>query len=392
MRKATTRFLLLLLLALVNSIPVAAQTAPAPYDVTIVLTGLMSFQHEFDGSGKVIVSSTVIIPKVATSTVGDDGHTVHPHIAYLLSDVQTLQSTGFNSVLNIEKAAFEGNKYHYVQLNGELVSVDDENAIDVLNPQLIAVTNEPGDKICPDSASRTSMYFLSSMKRVTGKTNLVPDPAHFDHLPEPQTIAARLLIRHGQLAAHVLLPGLKWEFKTPVKPTQTPGPATTTQAVAQEVYWTFKARNEPFVLNLLGFKGGSRRVAFTPQGGKLLIVLANTMDNESGPIPTAASEARDDHYSVYHQFVQTNADGKGQIPHRKNDSSGHADLCKDQTMLFCRTLIPTTESCSVPLAPLPPIPAPLHGVNKMGEAHLSSVTPGGQPTPSGLNCAPNSWP
>lgn len=347
------------------------------YDVTIVFTGLMTFVPQSANK-----TATVIIPDVKTGNpdIGDDKHTIHNHFPYILARTDAMcKALPLNTNHPFRKTRFEPETYHFLELNGEQISVDDDNAITdtALNPPLDFTTNgtTATDQVCPDSSNVGSLYWISSMKTVTG-TAQTPDPDHFAKQPDRNLIAGRVVLRQGKLTTHVIKKSSPWEFRIP-KNGGPLNPVKHTQALAQEVLWTFKARGVPFVLNLNSFDGTSgRRVAFVPDrtSKKLTIIIGNTTFGDTGPIANPALQQRDDHYSVYYQSVNMNAHGDGPIPHLVEDQQ-----CKDY--VFSPTLEPAQTSSN---------PTSLAAKPSSTHAHAMAAT--GQPAPSGLNCSPNQWP
>jgi hypothetical protein len=329
---------------------VATSTAPK-YLVTIVFEGLMNYET---GTNRV----DVMIPKVATSTLGDDDHEVHEHIAYILTDTASMLKTDpINLGHTFVPAANEGAKYHYLPLAGEYITLEAANQVSAINPKLVYKTD--GTLPCPDANSQTSLIWLSSVKAIRGG-NPTKEKKYFDPWPLAKDVSARAILQYGHLDAHVIDPGVIWGFGKPdkFKKPKLKNP----QALAEEVHWTFEAQEEPFVLSLVGFDGVARRVAFKPQSGKLLIFIANTPANETGPVPPTA-EAIDKHYSVYHTLVQGNAKGKGRIPHDTEK--------KCTAFLFPQTLKPTAIA-----------------IADKGTTTATSTAP----LPSGLNCSGTRWP
>jgi hypothetical protein len=339
-------------------------TANDPYDVRIVFTGMMVTVPEPNGV-------TVIVPSVKNKIdeIGDDGHEVHAHMAYILSTVDQMPAeheTNEDHHFIAAKAMPE--KYHYLPLAGELITVDEENDVAVLNPDPLDYLNTNVNKPCPTTATEArDLYWLSSIKRVHGSGTFDPEEKFFAKRPKKKDVVARALIRHGKLDARVIKPGFIWDFRTPVD-SGNPGPIKHTQTTAEEVHWTFKARGLPLVLNLRDFKGDFREVAFIPDANKqITIVIAHTKPDETGPV-AASKEARDNHYSVYHLFKKQNP-GDGPIPHEPEQGV----LKCDETYLH-------------------------NSVWKMLEPSMTfSTTAKGHkvrvgPSPSALNCAPSQWP
>jgi hypothetical protein len=343
-------------------------TANNPYDVRIVFTGMMVTVPEPNGV-------TMIVPSVKKKIdeIGDDGHDVHAHMAYILSTLDQMPAdheTNEDHQFLATKAMPE--KYHYLPLAGELITIDEENDVAVLNPNPLDYLNTNVNKPCPTTVDEArDLYWLSSIKRVHGSGTFDPEDKFFDKRPKKKNVAARALVRHGKLDARVIKPGYIWDFRTPVK-SGSPGPIKHTQATAEEVHWTFKARGLPFILNLRDFKGNLREVAFMPDANKqITIVIGHTKPEETGPV-AASKEARDNHYSVYHLFKKQDP-GKGPIPHEP----------KRGAALECAATYP----------------AQLHdSIWKMLEPKMTfTITAKGRtvsvgPSPSALNCAPSQWP
>jgi hypothetical protein len=349
----------------------AAQPVPDPvYDVDIVFMGLMTFQLGAK-------SATIVIPNVnaGRNGIGDPPvHDIDKHKAYVLANVANIDSsntfmTGSPSVTHGETT------FRFVQLNGEQISLDDGNDVwdPGLNSPLDYWTNDDGQP-CPTAATQTSMHWLSSLSKVVG-TMQTPDAKHFVHRPSVNDVIGRLNLYYGSLAAHVLKGSHIHDFHI----VNQPGPGNVSQAFAQEIHWTFKARSIPFGLNLLSFDGTSaRHLAFKPDANNsLVLVVGNTMQDDIGALPSNLTlPPTDPHYSIYYEFVSGNSALKGPIPHL-------AQKCADQTVLFDRTL---KLASAPPVPPAPPLPQP------HGSARSSPPPPLILPAPGGLNCGPDNWP
>lgn len=361
------RSLLAASLAAVLLLPATARGA-GEYDVRIVFTGIMSVVP-----GK--ESATVIIPNVPPGKYGDHGHDVDAHVAYILASETAMPPRDkWNADDDFDAAAHEGKTYHYLELNGDQIVLDDENEVPLLNKPLTYSTVAPAaNDVCPNANTHTSLYWLPSQKRVMGAEQQ-PDAARFDPRPKKADVLARARLRYGALNAHVVKPGSVWEFRTPVN--AGPHPDTEPrhkQALAQEVHWTFKAAGEPFVLNLISFEGATRRVAFYPDDDKkLVIVVGHTTHADTGPIAQPKRSERDDHYSLHHTSIAGNPDGKGRIPHRLEIE------CEDSFVDYVFDPILKSAAANTAAA-----------AAKEHNAHAASL---GQPAPSGLNCPPNTWP
>ena len=333
-----------------------AGAAGAAYKVTIVFMGLSTWELGTN-------TATVMMPAVPTDTMlGDDDHHVSAHIPYILADVNTMPAAHAINIANknaFQPAAHEGATYHYLPLHGEYIALEAANNPGTNTP--LKYTND-ATGTCPDKDSQTSMYWVSKMTKVKGSKQK-KETKYFYPLPDPSDIAVRAILPLGALGAHVIKPGHIWDFAQP-KPAGAHGKTVHTQALAQEVHWTFDAVGDPFVLTLFGYNGMTRRVAFTPQNGQVLIVVGNSPADETGPL-TGTAKA-DEHYSVYHRAIAGNPRGLGPIPYPSGKE------CADQSFLFEKTLQP---------AATPAPPATFTG---------SATTTGG--IPSGLNCSGNQWP
>ena len=390
MKRSALRLLILTMsLAVVGSGHTATVAdSEKTYDVTIVFLGLMTWDLP-DVKPKV---ATVIIPDVSDGIdeIGNDKHKVHEHVAYVLADTRTMPRKHPLNDHYFPPADEEGAdnvKYHYLPLEGELISIDDDNAI-VDRKDLDYVNKGCRTDPCPTKDNKTALCWLSSMREVHDGTPQAKDEDnYFNRFPKQTTIAGRMVLRHGDLKAHVVKnietkTAPVWFFATPKKLGHE-NDAILPQALAQEVHWTFKAKGVPFVLNLLGFDGESRRLAFVPQDGKVLIVVGNTLPADTGPVADPDGDVkRDLHYSVYHRFIKGNTDGVGRIPHRA--TTGTVD-CKDY--VFDPVLMPNKDESLVDILSHH---ASYTSNNKKPKV-VSTTTNGPQPSPGGLNCAANQW-
>jgi hypothetical protein len=359
-----TSLRLCILIAFIVTFAVSGLAQEPVYEVKIVFTGIMAFQLGAN-------TATVFLPNIKNGGIaGDDDHMIHPHVAYILADRRYMDPTlELNDDLDFEDANFEGGTYHYVTLQGDQIALDDENDIPLLNPPLIYKTK--GAEPCPVHNANplldtsTSMYWVAGMAEVTKNIKLDPETKYFDRRPKRKDVSARASLHFGWLDAHVVTPGVIWTLQRPVKP---PTDATITRTLAEEVVWTFKARGNPFVLNLLNFDGTSRRVAFTPVDSNVTMIIGNTMHSDTGPIPNPSADPRDDHYSVYHRLIKNNTKASGQVPH---DSTRRCKVVGDPDALFDATLMPkATPPASSSSSELKPL----------------------FPSASGLDCVPTQWP
>lgn len=348
------------------------------YNVKIVFLGLMTF---VPGPN----TATVIIPDVTDGhdeDLGNDNHSAHQHVPYILARKNAMcKELPINSKHRFHNTRFEPDTYHYLVLEGEQISIDDDNQLAVNGP-LAYTTNEPSSStvVCPEKETEGSLYWLSSLARVTTTTH-EPDPDHFAKQPPEDLIAARIVLREGSLRTRVIEKSQPWEFRVP-HPGGGMNAVTHTQALAEEVEWNFRARGVPFILNLNSFDGTEgRRVAFVPDrsagNGTLVIIIGNTTRGDTGPISGSGPEARDDHYSVYHQFIKGNTHGDGPIPHLTDDSIPSCTaFVVPATLQTAMTTTTTTQSAAA--------------TPEVSHAHAIAVT--GQAAPSGLNCSPDKWP
>ena len=345
---------------------VTPNTAETPYTVRIVFTGLMTYLPEKNGV-------TVIVPNVAKGfdEIGDDKHAVHPHMAYILSTPEWMPPAHeLNDDHDFEPSTGDPAKYHYVAVEGEYITLDDENDVALLNAPL-TFNNDDLKKPCPTTPGESSsLYWLSSMQRVHGGVVQAREDKYFDRRPKKKDVLARAQLRYGNLEAHVIKPGYIWDFRVPTA-SGPAGPVLHTQATAEEVHWTFQARGVPFVLNLLSYKDDLRRVAFEPDSNRqITIVIGHTPENETGPI-AGSVQGFDGHYSVYHRFKKANDPGLGPVPHLQNVDG---TKCADQTVLHDRVwkmIDPQTKFL-------------------VHSAHGNTFT--GEPSPSTLACSGNTWP
>ncbi len=376
MRTGMYVFGVTVVLALSFLAPGPALAQEIEYDVKIVFTGVMTFARE-EVAGK--KSATVIMQNLkGGGRFGDDDHVVDGHVAYILADRKFMDpALELNDDLSFEDANAEGATYHYVTLDGDQIALDDGNDVPLLNKDLDYRSDGTGP--CPvfntDVAkdTSTSMFWVPGIARVRNDNTLKRSEAYFAWRPDRKDVAARIVLGYGRLEARVIVPGVIWDFKRPARPAETPTDKTITQAAAEEVQWLFKARGNPFVLNLMNFNGTSRRVAFTPPAsGELVIVIGQTMHADTGPVARGEAELRDNHYSAHHRLDTANPSGKGQIPH--NSGTNCMGKGGDYALaLNTPTLVPSPGG--------PPAP--------VGHAHAASP---GHPAPSGLNCIPTDWP
>lgn len=338
----------------------------AELDVTIVFLGLMSF----DLTDPKAVA--VYLPAVKQPVkVGDDDHTVDPHVAYLLAT-----ATSFDTSETLMDTPGGGSAYKYLPVDGESITIPDGQVISTA-----LSFNNDGCGECPTSTNATRLCWLSSVKEVHGNAQK-KSPNHFATAPDKTVIAARVPITHGTLAARVIKNGdgeaMVWAFQKP----GTNMKGKPEKALAQEVHWTFRAKGTELAVNVTPYGSATARtVKFKPDSdNKVLIVIANTMERDIGPIPVG-SEQKDEHYSIYHQFIENNRKGLGRIPVPANRT------CKDASGLFDPTL-PRTENVASQPAAASGTSAHAHKTAAAGAAQMAA----GRAAPGGLNCTPNQWP
>jgi hypothetical protein len=378
------------LMVLALTVPAIAQELE--YDVRVVFTGVMTF---VPGDKQ----ATVIIPILKNGgRFGDDDHLVDPHVAYVLASKKVMdEKLELNDDLAFEDANFDADHYHYVTFDGDAVSLDEENDVAALNSPLSYRVD--GVDPCPvydgsDPEKHASLFWVPGFARVRADASLKREEKYFERHPKRKDVSARMIMRYGKLQAHVISPGEIWEFRTPIKRNQTAIGKTIVQAAAEEVHWTFRARGNPFVLNLLSFEGTSRRIAFTPPtSGELEIYIGQTMHADTGPVTAGDVQPRDEHYSAHHRLVAGNPGGKGQIPHDTGTT------CKDKGDAYVKGLwerqikvLTDAVASAAPAAvsmPAPMTSSMMHGNDRSARPSTPSD---GNPAPSGLNCIPTIWP
>jgi hypothetical protein len=319
------------------------------YTVHIVFTGLMTFKL---ASG----AATIIIPNVSPGRAkeGDQPHQIEKHVAYILASQGDFGAHPNPAEFGYPDPGHGVNKYKYVALDGEWVMVDEANAVADHNSFLVYSTEADGVE-CPDANTLHSMHWLSSLAGVTGTTHM-PDPDHFDSNPDAGVVAARIAARYGTLETHVVKNSEVSAFQLDVANS----PVVARQAIAQEVYWNFKAVGSTFALVLRKFdRSGSRSVEFKSPGagGDLFIIIGNTMQSDVGALIESPPQV-DEHYSVYYEFIKGNAQGLGPIP------------------------FPTGAQC--PDAYLDKKTLSLTPQEQANENHTAAA--------GGLNCGPDNWP
>jgi len=377
---------LVLLIGLFSAQPCLADIS---YNVDIVFIGIMTF---VPGASRV----TVIMPNLTDGIddAGDDHHSVDGHVPYILTDKTTMPATDpINRKHDFLRAANDGLHYHYVLLRGEEIAVDGSNNVSALNSPLVYKNTGSGpcpvkDDAHPDLDTTKSLYWLSSLQNILG-TSQVQDQPHFDAIPNHGVVISRADLKYGSLEAHVIKPGVKWDF-TKIQPNGQPGDIVYTQALAQEVHWIFKASGEPFVLNLNGFDGTGRRLAFKPQNGWVIIVVGNTLAKETGYLQAPGNPPeRDQHYSAYYQFIKDNSQGAGPLP-----------IPRDPDADNCPVYWVATLQQGGPKIPPPPTVEQAHASAKQQaknakhpkKKNVTGMDMGPQPTPGGLNCSGDQWP
>jgi hypothetical protein len=366
-----------------------AVQADVPYDVDIVFMGLITY---VPGTATV----TVIVPnlKGGLDNVGDDGHDVDGHFPYILAAKKTMPPDDvMNKKLDFYRANNDGETYHYLLLQGDEIAVDASNNLAGNNTALAYTTNGGSpcpvkDEANPANDSTKSLYWLSSITKANGGSGLTPDAAHFSATPDRAVIAARAVLNYGSLEAHVIKPGVIWDFVDPKNLT----PTGLAQALAQEVHWKFQATGDPFILDLFSFDSNGRRVAFKkPQVGEpLIIIVGNTMQNDTGALSAPGKPALDPHYSAYYQFISGNAVALGPIPYPRDEGAPPA-RCAHYWLPTLQPGGPVLDTVkTVVLNPMP------NRKKKTAKAPAAMMVmpakPGGQPTPNGLNCSGSIWP
>lgn len=391
MKSTTIRLCIFTLVLLLVAVVVTAQTTQPPdYDVRIVFLGLMNFDLS-DSKAPVVIVPNVKNGFKHLGDMGDASDPIHQHVAYVLAGLTEMPA---NDPLNrnyVFEAPDEGeDRYQYLELNGEQIAIDDDNGAAELNT-VIKYNAEGCTTKCPSRENHDHLCWLSSLQEVRGDDSLTKNDKYFNRIPSVKDVAARVPIRYGALDARVIgygkpLTAPVWAFAKPVKGLSDPVPPM--KALAQEVHWTFKAKGVPFVLNLLGFNGVGRRLAFTPTfvpgdpRGSLLIVIANTIREDTGPVAVVAAAAKDPHYSVYHRFVANNDPGLGNIPQRTDDS------CTE--FVYPPTLTANTQSLQQPVAESDAIHTHSNAPSNAG-APPAAPPSHPQATPGGLNCTGSLW-
>lgn len=334
--------------------------AEAQFDVTIVFLGLMTF----DLTDRNAVA--VYLPAVKQPVkVGEDNHEVDPHVAYLLAD-----KTSFDTTETLVPPHGGHDVYSYLPVDGETITIPDGQ---IISPPFNLETSECGE--CPTKADAERLCWLSGMREVHGSMP-AKSAQHFAPTPDKNVIAAKVPITHGTLGARVIRnkdgKAEIWKFAKPGGGSD----GKPFKALAQEVHWTFRAKGPALEVDLTSTPAtgtpSTRKAKFKPVGGKVLIVIGNTMHHDTGPVYTPSMEKKDEHYSIYHQFIAGNTKGLGRIPHPTGRK------CEDASGLFDATLQPTPNG--------EPISASTTG----GHEHATDTA--GNRAPSGLNCTPNTWP
>lgn len=391
MRRTAERFALPLVLLIILCLPPSLHASDVPYDVDIVFMGLMSF---VPGSA----TATVIIPnvKAGLEKVGDDMHTVDGHLPYILADKKTMPA---NHAINLKhdfyRAQNDGDTYHYIPLQGEELALDASNNVPVETKTPLDYKNSGSgncpvkDDVTPANDTTRSLYWLSSMQKVLGSAQ-TQDTPHFTSMPDHRLIVSRAVLNWGTLEAHVIKPGVVWDF-TELKPPY--DHIVWTQSLAQEVHWKFKASGEPFILNLFGFDGNSRRLAFMPQNGKVIIFVANTTPGDTGALKDPGNPpVKDPHYSAYYQFIYNNAAALGPIPVPRDEGAANS-RCKVYWEPTLKIGGPVLADSAIMTA-LPPL---AHAKTKkktlsMAEKLRMMMPMESDPSAGGLNCSSNQWP
>lgn len=333
--------------------------AEAEFDVTIVFLGLMTF----DLTDRNAVD--VYLPAVKQPVkVGEDDHIVDPHVAYLLAD-----KNSFDTTETLVPPYGGHDVYSYLPVDGETITIPDGQVVST--PLSF---NDDGCGECPTSADATRLCWLSGMREVHGSVP-AKSTRHFAATPDKDVIAAKVPVTHGMLGARVIRnkagkAGI-WKFAKPGGGAD----GKPFKALAQEVHWSFKAKGSALELDLTSTPATGtpsiRKVKFKPVANKVLIVIGNTMHHDTGPVYTVAKEQKDEHYSIYHQFIAGNTKGLGRIPHPTGRK------CADASGMFDATLQPTPNG----------IP-----VSTTTGGHEHSAGTAGKAAPSALNCTPNTWP
>jgi hypothetical protein len=412
MRKSLFSILIVSLLSI--AMPSFAQTGndQRPYDVTVVFLGLVSF--DLGDNYQPYDPITVIIPNLTKGAkLQKNTAKIPKHVSYLLADRDAMpESDPINRDYDFEETAHQSDNFVYLPFNGFHISVDDENDVAALNDRKLVVDNS-GCKKCPDNdangkSTNGKLCWLSAMQTV--KENPQDrDEAHFSRRAPKLTrdkVAGRIVLRYGTLAAYVVgFTGDSGRNEAPIFDfKRADNSLILYQALAQEVHWTFRAQGLPFVFNLESIKpgGANERVAFIPtfpdqdvrHPGKLTIIIGNTTPDEAGPLETQATPTADMHYAAYYRFIKKNTDGDGPLPTPEMDGGKFVTCTYNINDPILQTLLAEQIQHGTAIGSVMPRPLRFGAKKtKLPKAgHQMGMADGPQPSPGGLNCAPNVWP
>jgi hypothetical protein len=343
------------------------------YEVVITFSGIQMFDRQKANVVNVrmpnVVSGRAAIPD-AHSTVPLRS-AIPPHISYILGENSRLQNIDPDL---LQPAYYEGSCYSYYRMNGDHVTVDDASVPTAINNSPLCTSDAKTDgEYCPNDGThggtktKGSMYWLPSMTVINGAHAAKAD--HLLDVPDPAVMAGVVTVDRGYLETVVTNPSV-WAFRASKSDTN----EYTPQAIAQEVRWHMRGKGSSFVLHV---ERRSKKfdLSFTPVNGKVLLFIANSPAQESGPIRTAMGTSPDDHFPLYYEFLDNFSVADGRIPFTSAalacDASVIGETPSLQVCLYCKD-DPYCKSVQT---------------GASGKAMMV-----GMPLPSGLNCGGSQMP
>jgi hypothetical protein len=341
----------------------------APYDVEIVFTGICTFVNsvdpaitEKDPTKRGPITVVVMNARDVRPKRGGDPEDLHGHVPYILS-AGTYFRVADNPNIKLKNAQNEPGKFQYTELEGETIEVDRAN-IAGLNGKLLYTV---GGGECPTESNKTSMHWLPSLRNVTRDSGLRRNDDYFSTSPSPRFVAGQMILDEGILETK-LINLRKWAFKIKTSDAT----STVSQAIAQEAVLSLKAVGDPFVLNLRSFdRTKTRSLLFHPSNGKVVIVIGNTKEEETGPMPgTNPTQSKDQHFLLYYEFVQCNPHATSPMPFK---AVGGECLVGQSLPVWSRNPVGADDTLDVP-------------------STFVTVHMDGHPSAGGGNCGPDNWP
>lgn len=371
------------------------------YEVDITFSGIGVYdRHETDGFVDLIMPD-LSSGKPATVDPRDSGNILRDviprHIAYVLARVEAYKPT-IDAGTTLTGAEYEPSCYKYFTLDHVVVTAVDGLPDRRKNMPVCDTDKTDGDS-CPTADTKGSMHWVPKLRSAAGEaptdTAHARTPKNADFFPDPShpeavalnrdKVAARIRIDRGYLETSVTN-GTIWSFRIHEGDSAETG---TPQAIAQEVHWHLRAQGTPFVLHLSS--GTDLKFAPPSAGERLKIFIANSPSWETGPIHGASAESKDEHFSVYYDFIKGFPIEDSTIPIASDACDGDAAM-GTVTLLPCANC-PTDPNCTLEARAAFTLLLEhklRRGAKVVTLQHDHGGALGG--LPSGLNCGQTQWP